>query len=235
MTSADPKDAHPCEPPHVLVIVAVDAEREALGSACLSSPDVRVLVSGIGRTNAAATTAVALAQHPGFRAVINAGIAGSLPGSHLGIGDGVVATACVYAEEGVLTPSGFHDTHSLGFPLGPFEGNHVPVGEELLKAFAHLGRCAPVATVATCSGTDALAHDIMERTGAIAEAMEGAAVVHAALRVGVPGIELRTISNATGDRTMQAWDIPRALQALGPMGDAIAAFAAATRTRQSPA
>jgi predicted nucleic acid-binding protein len=45
-----------------LVIVAVEAERAALGAACLASPAVRVVVAGIGRTNAAAATAEALAE-----------------------------------------------------------------------------------------------------------------------------------------------------------------------------
>jgi futalosine hydrolase len=45
--------------------------------------------------------------------------------------------------------------------------------------------------------------------------MEGAAVVHAARRLKVPAIEIRTISNTTGDRTTQQWDISGALAALG--------------------
>ncbi|MCH7864601.1 MAG: futalosine hydrolase, partial [Proteobacteria bacterium] len=53
------------------------------------------------------------------------------------------------------------------------------------------------------------------RTGALCEAMEGAAVVHAARRKRVPGIELRSISNTTGDRSSQQWDLKRGLSALG--------------------
>jgi futalosine hydrolase len=44
--------------------------------------------------------------------------------------------------------------------------------------------------------------------------MEGAAVVHAANRVGAPAIEVRAISNTTGNRNTQEWDIPLALQNL---------------------
>ena len=70
-------------------------------------------------------------------------------------------------------------------------------------------------TVATCSGSDAAAAEVARRTGAIAEAMEGAAVVHAARRLATPAIELRAISNTTGDRAAQVWDLPSALQSLG--------------------
>jgi nucleoside phosphorylase len=45
--------------------------------------------------------------------------------------------------------------------------------------------------------------------------MEGAAVVHAARRQRVPAIELRVISNTTGDREGQRWDLSAALTALG--------------------
>ena len=63
------------------------------------------------------------------------------------------------------------------------------------------------------------------RTKAVAEAMEGAAVVHAARRLGVPAIELRVISNTTGDRDNQKWDLAGALAALGrSLGEALGAL-----------
>ena len=82
----------------------------------------------------------------------------------------------------------------------------------------------PIATVATCSGTDALAAGIAVRTGAIAEAMEGAAVLHAARLLGAPAIELRSISNRTGDRDRQDWKLSEAFEALR---SAAAAFSSA--------
>jgi len=212
-----------------LVVVAVDAERDALGAACLASPSVEVVVAGIGRTNAAAATAqaIAIASASGrpFAAVVSAGIAGALPGSNLSPGTLVVADACVYAEEGIELPGGFGDMRALGFPLGDFEGNRVPVDGSLLRTFRALGPVDAIATVATCSGTDAAAERVRLRTAAIAEAMEGAAVVHASRRAGVPAIEIRAISNTTGDRSAQRWDIPRAFAALGVAGNAVASFA----------
>ncbi|MHC4142910.1 MAG: futalosine hydrolase, partial [Planctomycetota bacterium] len=129
--------------------------------------------------------------------------------------EAVVASSCIYAEEGLAAPAGFLDMTGLGFSLGDFEGNTVPVDEGLLQRLDRRYRAGPVATVATCSGTDAAAREVVRRTGAIAEAMEGAAVVHAARRLGVAAIELRVISNTTGDRDRQQWDLPGALKALG--------------------
>ena len=212
-----------------LVIVAVEAERAALGARCLAAPEVRVVVAGIGRTNAAAATAEALTEARAtgapFAAVISTGIAGALPGSNLALGTVIVADACVYAEEGIALPEGQGDMRVLGFPLGDFEGNRVPVDGALLVAFRALGPACEIATVATCSGTDAAALSVRTRTGAMAEAMEGAAVVHAARRVGVPAIEIRSISNTTGDRATQRWDIAAAFAALQRVGDALVNFA----------
>ncbi len=213
----------------ILVIVAVEAERAALGARCLAAPEVHVVVAGIGRTNAAAATAEALtearATSAPFAAVISTGIAGALPGSNLALGTVIVADACVYAEEGIALPEGQGDMRVLGFPLGDFEGNRVPVDGALLVAFRALGPACAIVTVATCSGTDVAALAVRTRTGAMAEAMEGAAVVHAARRIGVPAIEIRSISNTTGDRATQRWDIAAAFTALQRVGDALVNFA----------
>jgi futalosine hydrolase len=199
----------------ILIVTSVPAEAEAIGS-----PDgATVVIGGIGRTNAAAVTTEAIVggARPAdeIGAVLNAGVAGALPDSALALGEVVVASSCVYAEEGLAAPTGFLDMAGLGFSLGDFEGNAVPVDGRLLEVLTRRHRAGPIATVATCSGTDAAAREVVCRTGAIAEAMEGAAVVHAARRLGVAAIELRAVSNTTGDRDRQQWDRPRALEALG--------------------
>lgn len=196
----------------VLIVTAVADEAEAIGDVA----DCSVAVAGIGRTNAAATTTERIVKHGPFDIVISAGVAGALPGSELAPGDVVASSSCVYVEEGLITPNGFADMQSMGFALGDFSGNIVPIDEWLIDALATKFRIAPIATVATCSGTDAAAAEVVRRTDAIAEAMEGAAVVHAARRLHVPAIEIRAISNTTGDRANQSWDIDRAFASLGP-------------------
>ena len=63
--------------------------------------------------------------------------------------------------------------------------------------------------------TDEQALCIADRTGCLCEAMEGAAVVHAARIAGLPAIEIRAISNTTGNRDAQQWDLELALTNLG--------------------
>ena len=199
---------------NILIITAVDAEARVIGSIDGAS----IIVSGVGRTNAAAATTEAILNHwkrGGVDAVISAGVAGALPGSNLNIRDTLLASSCIYMEEGIVTAKGFANMAGLGFPLGDFEGNAVPVDEQLLDRLSPLCAMGPIATVATCSGTDAAAAEVVRRTGALAEAMEGAAVVHAARRLKVPAIEIRAISNTTGDRAGQQWDLQRGFASLG--------------------
>ena len=198
-------------PRRSLLITAVQREAEAIRAI----PEyVHVLVAGVGRTNAAIATTQAILRQGPFDLVISIGVAGALPGSELTIGDVIVASSCIYAEEGIQLPDGFQPMDALGFPLGDFSGNTVPVDPDLHRALASRFPTGPIATVATCSGTDEAAQTIARRTGAVAEAMEGAAVVHAARRFNTPAIEIRAISNTTGDRPSQKWDLPRAFQSL---------------------
>jgi nucleoside phosphorylase len=105
--------------------------------------------------------------------------------------------------------------NEMGFSLGDFEGNTVPVDPWMLERLRSVGTVGSIATVATCSGTDEQADLIQNRTGCICEAMEGAAVVHTAQRLGIKAIEIRVISNTTGNRETQKWDINLALANLG--------------------
>lgn len=207
-----------------------------------------LVVSGVGKVNAASAVvhAVALAREsdlarsggssrgsgggggesPGpFVAVLSVGIAGALSGANpLALGDAICASACVYADEGVRTPDGFTDLGAMGFPAGAWarpgaDASRVPVDEAGVALFARVcTRTGPIATVSTCSGTNELAGEIAVRTGALAEAMEGAAAAHAAFVLGLPFVELRVISNTTGDRARQRWDLARAMQGLEALG-----------------
>ena len=177
---------------------------------------VELLETGVGKVNAAAATSLALDSRR-HAAVVNVGICGALvPLDELPLGSVVVADRCVYADEGVQTPEGFRGLAQMGFPLGPFEGESIPTHYGLQALAGSLGRVGGIATVSTCSGTDAMAAAVVLRTGAIAEAMEGAAIAHVLARAhpGLPFAEIRVVSNSTGDRARQKWDIKGALERL---------------------
>lgn len=173
--------------------------------------------SGVGKANASGAIARVLdpARHIG---VLSIGIAGALPGSECTIGDVVCASESVFADEGVQREDGFISCAKMGF--APFDSGSDSIIHDarVVELFAegadHIG---PIACVSSCSGTDSGARSIVARTGAIAEAMEGAAACLSAHRVdkGLLSAELRVISNTTGDREAQQWDLDGALEKLG--------------------
>lgn len=199
-----------------------------------------LVLTGIGKSNAAAATALSLARRD-YHAVVSIGIAGSLPDSPARVGDIVVATESVYADEGLLSPLGFQTCAEMGFPIGPFSGNRVPVAARLLDPLATVvDHAGPIATVSTCSGTDSLAANVRARTGAVAECMEGAAVGHVVASWAAYHLqhtsanptpafaEVRAISNTTGDRSRQIWNMKLALDSLARAASSVANVLAAS-------
>jgi len=172
---------------------------------------------GVGKTAAAIGLCRALAKGD-VTAVVAIGVAGAhraLPAGvdGLAVGDRCLVGTDVLADEGVRHPDGFTDLAGLGLgTIGPWTAD-----AELL-ALANAVLAAPVvpaATVSTCSGTDALAFATATRSGAAIETMEGAAIAAVCAAFDVPWIQLRVVSNMTGDRDRAGWDLARAQDELG--------------------
>ena len=135
------------------------------------------------------------------------------------IGSVVLADRSVLADQGLAEPGRFVPTAEMGFGAFSDQSDAIAADAALLNALAPavdpaVDSIGPIATVSTCSGTDDLASAIAARTAALAEAMEGAAVGLAAQRAGLPFAEVRVISNTTGDRANQVWDLDGALAVL---------------------
>jgi futalosine hydrolase len=209
----------------VLFVVAAPAEAKAalrgLGSdgevtewmAREVRPGAALLRTGVGKANAAGAVSRAWDANR-YRSVVNIGIAGALPGSGVKIGEAIVAEESVFADEGVMTPDGFRTMPELGFGLGPgtIEGVRVKGDAGLIaRVRGCVEHAGAISTVSTCSGTDELARIVRDRTGGLAECMEGAAIAQVCARLGAPFVEVRIVSNTTGDRTNQRWDLARSL------------------------
>ena len=198
--------------------------RYSLFKGRLSGHLVSLLICGVGKVNAAlATEALLCERHP--KTVVLFGCGGAYPSSGLKVGDLAIATEEIYGDEGVQTPNGFLDMNKLGLPLGKYQDeslyNRIPLITPMLNearamlkpSLGSQGKhllTGPFVTVSCGSGTDQAAIDIAARTDGICENMEGAAVAQVCLLHKVPLLELRGISNQTGDRNPDAWDIPKA-------------------------
>lgn len=208
----------------VLVMTAVEAEREAVLRGLAGDARFDVRLAGVGPAAAAANTAIALAVAEGsYGLVVSAGIAGGFSG-RAEAGSLVVADAIVAADLGAETPEGFRSVDELGFGSSRIAVDNG-LAERLAEALAAGGFpvCAgPVLTVTTVTGTAATAAALAERIpGAAAEAMEGYGVAFAADSCGLPVLELRAISNAVGPRDRSSWRIKEALDALEAAGSVL--------------
>lgn len=199
----------------ILVMTAVEIERDAVLRGLGKAERFDVLTAGVGPIAAAASTAKVLAAGE-YALVISAGIGGGFSGQ-AEIGSLVVANEIVVADLGVETAEGFCSVDELGFG-----SSRLPVDKTLINrlvealATANLPvNVGPVLTVSTVTGTAESAEELAKRVpGATAEAMEGYGVALAAANSGIPIIEIRGISNMVGPRNRAAWRIEEALKVL---------------------
>ncbi|UJF35827.1 futalosine hydrolase [Paenibacillus hexagrammi] len=199
----------------VLVVTAVEAEKEAVLRGTGPLTNVDVVVVGVGAAAAAANTAAALSKAD-YGMVVMTGIAGGFAGK-AEIGSIVMASEVIAADLGAETPEGFVSLDELGFGSArvPVE---VGLASSIAQQLQEVGLpvvTGPVLTVTTVTGSAAKAEELLRRVpGAVAEAMEGYGAGVAAQMRGIPFMEFRAISNTIGPRDRSAWRIGSALTAL---------------------
>lgn len=194
----------------MLIVCATEAEAAPCRAAVSGA---EIVVCGVGKIAAASQTALALARGE-YELVVSAGVAGALPRSGLDVGDVVVATKVRVVDEGLRTGAGFVPFDRPGMPVpGARWAVPDPEWRSRLVSAPTSGfrlRAGPVATVSECAGTDELAHE-RASLGFVAEAMEGAAVAHAAEHHHVAFVEARAISNPCGNRDGAPFELDRPL------------------------
>jgi futalosine hydrolase len=209
------KDVQSGGQPRVLIVTAVEAEREAVLCGLKDDPRFSVIAAGVGPAEAAVRTALALSAEP-FGLVVCTGIAGGFAG-RADVGTLVVADEIIAADLGAETPDGFLTLDELGFG-----SSRASVDRDRAARWADSLRKADlpvtvghVLTVSTVTGTAESAERLVRRyPGAAAEAMEGFGVALAARTFGVPVLELRAVSNPVGPRDKSLWKMAEALERL---------------------
>jgi futalosine hydrolase len=146
------------------------------------------VVCGVGPVEAAATTAREL-ERRSPSAVLHIGIAG---GRGITPGGVVIGTESVYCDINAEIP--------VVDRVAPDAGLLEAVRAALPDALA-----LPIATSAAVGGGE---------SGLRVEAMEGFGVLRACAQAGVPGVEIRAISNEISEGDRSRWRIGRALEGL---------------------
>ena len=209
----------------LVIVVAVKKEAEALREV----NGIEVVTTGIGAVNASSSITERIFTGTKPAVIINLGLGGILPFNNLKIGDVVVAEKSVYYEEGIQMPSGWKPLNSIGFNLlsNKEDGNTFYPSNDLFESIKGIKfpskklNFGGIATVSTISGTDMHAQSVQSRTNCVAEAMEGAAVIHVANKNNIPAIEIRVMSNTTGNRDDQIWDLQKSLKTMSDVANAL--------------
>ena len=209
----------------ILVIAATDTElepaRELLGK---NTGGIRIATTGAGKVSAALAT-LELVQEKRPDWIIQTGCAGAYPSSGLATGDAAIANLEIFADEGVEAPGGFLSMEDLALPQAAREGeliyNRVPVdgpSKTTLDSIRSVIGNGPriktghFCTVSCGSGTDAASSRIVETWNPLVESMEGASAALVAWKHSVRFSEIRGVSNTTGNRNREEWEIPAACE-----------------------
>lgn len=169
-------------------------------------------VIGVGKTAATLrVTELLVRARPAWLLLV--GVCGAYPGAGLAIGELCVVGEDRLGDEGVAMAGGeFVGIAAMG--LGD-EGPFAADAARTTALAARLGiRVVAGATVSTCSACDERSRALAGRTRAQVETMEGAAVLQVCQHLGVPAVQLRAVSNRTGDREAAGWDLHGATAAL---------------------
>jgi len=182
-------------------------------SGTLCNQQVLIAHSGVGQSAMALQLTRLLMEHSP-QAVLLCGCGGSYPASDLKIGDLALANEEIYGDLGVLTENNFIPLDQLEIPqnskMMPPLRQRYPLSEKLVNLAQRLlpeATVGPFVSINCCSGFPALSTALEQRTGGICENMEGAAAAQVCDQFDLPLLELRGISNPTGSRDPQQWDI----------------------------
>jgi len=205
----------PSSKQNILIVTAVERERDAVLQGLGQQRGIDVLVGGIGPIVSAVTTTQAMTKQR-YELVINMGIGGGFRGK-AELGSIVVASEMVAAQFGVETPTGFRfaDVNQLG-------SSKIVADKRLCEKFVHAFQAAglkalmgPILTVSTVTGTEATALELQRRVPNVtAEGMEGFGVATAGRLMQATVLEIRAISNIVGKRDKSKWRIDDALASL---------------------
>jgi adenosylhomocysteine nucleosidase len=188
------------------VVAVMDVEREETKASMnfkagkLSGKDVVIVVSGIGKVNAAICTQI-LVDDFNVDYVINTGIAGSL-NAQINIGDIVISSDVLHHDM---------DATNFGYPLGqvprmdtlsfPADKHLIEVAKEACAKVVpeigtHVGR---VVSGDQFISDKATKERIIKNFGGYCTEMEGASIAHTAYLNKVPFVILRAISDKADD------------------------------------
>ncbi|MBU6341632.1 MAG: futalosine hydrolase [Bacteroidetes bacterium] len=187
---------------------------------------VETLVSGVGMVATTWALAKRLHQSPAVSLVVNAGIAGAYDPS-IQVGEVLFVGSEQFGDLGVEEADGqFTDLHRMGMMADYPEWCQSGVMQHPEMGMASFLPVCKGLTVNKVHGSK----DSIEQIRALypevqIETMEGAAVFYACLSMGLPFMEIRSISNRVEPRNRANWDLAGSIKNLnGVLQEMIESF-----------
>ena len=180
------------------------------------------MISGVGPVETAInlTRYLTKSSTPPVSGVINAGIAGAYPGGGVEILGICLADREFFGDSGICYPNRIEPLDPSFAPTVEFKLDNrlLKSAEDFLTNGAMDFRCGTFVTVSAASGTSARGKYFHNKFNALCENMEGAAVASVCEKLGIPCLEIRSISNMVVDRDDQVW---RTEESLNKLKDAL--------------
>jgi futalosine hydrolase len=210
----------------VLLVAATELEIKLLSEECelvravndnmksyrYNNLEIDILITGIGTTFTTFFLTQALLEKSYFF-VVDSGIAGSLSDQYK-IGDVVNVEEEEFADLGIEKEREFLTLFESGF----LQSNEFPFENRMLKAdhhnlAEHLPRVKGI-TSNISHGRESSIQELKNQFSANVVSMEGAAVFYVCRWLGIPFLQIRSVSNLVVPRSLSRWDIPLALENL---------------------
>lgn len=192
---------------NILITAATEKEIEPFLS---TDHNAEIIITGAGIPSTIYHLTNVLTQNT-YDLVIQAGIAGSFKNDNPP-GQVLVVENDIFGDMGVnengklktIFEMGLVDPNTFPFHDGWLQNKNLP------EATAHLLKCNAL-TVNTLSDNKEFINQLKNKFSAEIESMEGAAFHYVCLQQHVPFLQLRSISNVTGERDKTKWTINEAI------------------------
>jgi futalosine hydrolase len=193
-------------------------------SGYISDRPVRIIITGPALiNNVQSLTAAIEDSRPSM--IIQTGSGGAFKTAGLDTGDIGIATEEIDIHLGLESESGSPLINELPFSVAVHDGHYLTNQYPLDRSLAETAynilkkiltdkniglKKAPFITVSTITATDRRAEDLYREFKPCMENMEGAGAAMLGLYYQIPCLEIRTASNITGKRNIEAWNFPLA-------------------------
>ncbi len=176
---------------------------------------VDVLITGIGMTATAAWVAQTLTSHS-YSAALNVGLCGSFD-RNIALGEVIVVATDRIAYLGAEDDDRFLTLQDLqlesdnDFPFCNGVLQHST--DKLFSYFSEKKKCNGI-TVNRVHGRQSTINDVVDRLHPQVESMEGSGFYYACAIAGVPGLQIRCVSNYVEKRNRAKWELGTAIENL---------------------